>query len=104
MPVAASVRFAAAVQAVSSEARRQGLVVPGFRSPPRAPGPMRTIRRRGDGQAVVAVRLRGRAFEAVAADIVEGVLVANSVSGSRATVLRTRLLAAALDADEARAA
>ncbi len=96
MPVAASVRFAAAVQALAAEARRQGLVVPGFRSPPRPPELQRTIRRRPDGQAVVAVRLRDRPFEAVAADLVEGVLVANRLGGSRATPVRAALLAVAL--------
>ena len=104
MPVAVSVRFAAAVQSVSSAARREGLAVPGFRSPPRPPGLTRTIRRRSDGQAVVAVRLRGRPFDAVAADIVEGVLAANRITGSRATVLRTRLLGAVLLSDESLAA
>ncbi len=104
MPVAASVRFATAAQALAAEARRQGLVVPGFRSPPRPPELERTIRRRPDGQAVVAVRLRGRPFEAVAADLVEGVLVANRVGGNGATSLRAALLAAALDANEVRAA
>jgi hypothetical protein len=104
MPEAASVRFAGAVQALAAEARRQGLVVPGFRSPPRPPDAHRTIRRRPDGQAVVAVRLRGRAFAAVAVDMVEGVLVTNRVSGRRATALRTALLTAVLDAHGARAA
>lgn len=104
MPEAASVRFAGAVQALAAEARHQGLVVPGFRSPPRPPGVERTIRRRPDGQAVVAVRLRGRVFAAVAVDMVEGVLVANGVSGRRATALRTALLTAVLDAHRARAA
>ncbi len=104
MPVAASVRFATAVQALAAEARRQGLVMPGFRSPPRPPGVQRTIRRRPDGQAVVAVRLRGRPFAAVAADMVEGVVVANRLVDRRATVARTALLAAVVDGHEVRAA
>ncbi len=104
MPVAASVRFAAAVQALAAESRRQGLLVPGFRSPPRPPELERSIRRRPDGLAVVAVRLRGRPFEAVAADLVEGVLVANRVDGPRATAVRADLLAATLGPHEVRAA
>ena len=104
MPMAASVRFATAVQALAAEARRQGLAVPGFRSPPRPPGMQRSIRRRSDGQVVIAVRLRGRRFDAVAADMVEGVLVANQVVAGRGNDLRTVLLAAVLDATEARAA
>jgi len=104
MPVAASVRFAGAVQALAAEARRQGLVVPGFRSPPRHPDAQRTIRHRPDGHAVVAVRLRDRPFAAVAVDMVEGVLVANRVSDRRATALRTAMLTAVLDAHDTRAA
>ncbi len=104
MPVAASVCFATAVQALAAEARRQGLVMPGFRSPPRPPGVQRTIRRRADGQAVVAVRLRGRPFAAVAADMVEGVVVANRLVDRRATVARAALLAAVVDCHEVRAA
>jgi len=104
MPVAASVRFASAVQSLAAESRRQGLVMPGFRSPPRPPGVQRTIRRRADGQAVVAVRLRGRPFAAVAADMVEGVVVANRLVDRRATVARTALLAAVVDGHEVRAA
>lgn len=104
MPIAASVRFAGAVQALAAEVRRQGLMVPGFRSPPRPAGVERTIRRCPDGQAVIAVRLKGRPFAAVAVDMVEGVLVANRVADRRATPLRTALLAAVLDAHDARAA
>ncbi len=104
MPVAASVRFAAAVQTLAAEVRRQGLVMPGFRSPPRPPGLHRTIRHFPDGTAVVAVRLRGRPFVAVATDMVEGVVVANQLGGSRATVARTALLAVVLDAREVWAA
>ncbi len=104
MPVAASVRFTRAVQALAAEVRRQGLLVPGFRSPPQPAGLERTIRRRPDGQTVIAVRLRGRPFAAVAVDMVEGVLVANRVPTPRATALRATLLAAVLDAHDARAA
>ncbi len=104
MPVAASIRFAAAVQALAVEARRQGLVMPGFRSPPRPPGRQRTIRRAPGGAVVIAVRLRDRPFVAVAADMVEGVLVANHVEGGRATVARTALLGVVLASGEGRAA
>ncbi|MGI8778266.1 MAG: hypothetical protein ACR2LJ_13000 [Acidimicrobiales bacterium] len=104
MPVAASVRFAGAVQALAAEVRRQGLLVPGFRSPPQPAGLERTIRRRPDGQVVIAVRLRGRPFAAVAVDMVEGILVANRVPDRRATGLRAALLAAVLHAYDARAA
>ncbi|MFN2609171.1 MAG: hypothetical protein ABR511_14980 [Acidimicrobiales bacterium] len=104
MAVAASLRFAAAARVLSVEAQRRGLAAPGFRSPPRRPGTDRTVRRRPDGLAVVAVRVRGRPFTAVAADMVEGVLVANGVSGSAATPARTALLAAVLQDATVRAA
>ena len=77
------VRFAAAARRLGGEARRRGLVVPGFRSPPRLPGAERSIRRRPDGAAVVAVRVHGRSLEAVVADMVEGVLAANRLTAGR---------------------
>ena len=69
-----------------------GLRVPAFRSPPGIPGADRTIRcRRGD--LVVAVRVRDRAFSDVAADVVEGVLVANAIPFAQCLRVRRRLLA-----------
>lgn len=84
--------FSAAVRAVAEEARRMGLRVPAFRSPPGIPGVDRTIRSR-HGDLVVAVRVRGRAFADVAADVVEGVLVANSIPRTQDLRVRRRLLA-----------
>lgn len=89
-----SVSFGAAVRAMAGEARRMGLVVPGFRSPPTVPGADRTIHHR-DGQAVVAVRVRGRPFADVIADVIEGILVVNAVDHGRDLGVRRRLLAAA---------
>jgi hypothetical protein len=91
--VGTSLRFAAAVRAIAMEARRLGLEVPGFRSPPRLAGADRSLRRRPGASPAVAVRLTGRPFELVAADMVEGVVVANGLSGRRATEVRDRLLA-----------
>ena len=45
--------FAAAARAISAASRRTGLVVPGFRTPPRLVGVDRTVRRHGDGATVV---------------------------------------------------
>jgi hypothetical protein len=90
---ATAVRFAAAVRALGTAARRQGLVVPAFRSPPRVEGADRTLRHRRDGTAVVAVRRRGRPFTAVLADLVEGVVVANDLDGVRAAGARSALWA-----------
>ena len=65
--------------------------MPGFRSPPRAEGVDRTLRRRGDGAVMVAVRLRGRPWSAVISDMVEGVVVANRLAGSEADAVRRAL-------------
>jgi hypothetical protein len=86
-----SIRFAAAARAISDEARRAGLEVPGFRSPPRSPVD-RALRRRPGASPSVVVRLHGRSMETVVADMVEGVLAANGMR-NRADV-RARLLAA----------
>lgn len=89
-----SLRFAAAVRALAVEARKLGLEVPGFRSPPRLAGADRSLRRSPGASPAVAVRLRDRPFEAIAADMVEGVVVANGLTGRRAAQVRARLLAA----------
>jgi hypothetical protein len=73
-----SLMFSAIVQAATSEARRLGLSVPAFRSPPSLPGRDRTIASR-QGQVVVAVRLRDRPACDIAADVIEGILVAGGV-------------------------
>ena len=86
-----TVRFSAAVRAVGLEARRLGLVVPAFRAPPRIPGADRTLRR-SRGEPIVAVRLRGRPFADIVADIVEGVLVANAVPRRGDMSIRRALL------------
>jgi len=87
-----SIRFAAAAKAISDEARRAGLVVPGFRSPPRLVGVDRSLRRRPGTTPAVAVRLAGRPIDTVVADMVEGVLVANGIT--ERDDVRVRLLAA----------
>jgi len=73
-----------------------GLHVPGFRSPPRLAGASRTIRRRPGG-GVVAVRVQGRPWVAVLADMVEGVVVANRLQGPAADRAREALWMAAGD-------
>ncbi len=98
------VRFAAAARRLGVEARRRGLAVPGFRSPPRLPGAERSIRRRPDGAAVVAVRVHGRPLDAVVTDMVEGVLAANRSAAGDPSELRAALLASVLGEEEASAA
>jgi hypothetical protein len=88
-----SLRFAAAVRALAVESRTLGLEVPGFRSPPRLAGADRSLRRRPGAAPAVAVRLVGRPFAAIAADMVEGVVVANGLAGEEAARVRSRLLA-----------
>lgn len=93
---ATAVRFASAARLIGEAARQLELVAPAFRSPPRRPGAARTLRRWPDGGATVSVAVRDRPFEAVVADMVEGVVVANEVAGGEATRVRTALWAAVL--------
>ncbi len=87
--------FAWAAHVLGLEARRLGLVCPGFRSPPKRPGIDRSLRRRRAGAApVIAVRLGGRCAEAVVADMVQGVVVVNGCTGSDAERRRHQLRAA----------
>jgi hypothetical protein len=94
MERATAVHFSAIARALAIESRRLGLVAPGFRSPPRRLGLLRSIRRFTGGGAVVAVRLGGRPVSAVAGDMVEGILAANRLTGLRADEARAHLLAA----------
>jgi hypothetical protein len=88
-------RFADTARVLADAARGGGLVVPTFRSPPRVLHRDRTIRHRADGSVAVAVRLTGRPFVAVVADMVEGVLVANRLEGATADEWRRTLWIAA---------
>lgn len=90
-----STDFGWAARLVAAEARRHGLLAPGFRSPPGLAGAHRTIRRLPSGGAMVAVRLRDRPFAEVVADMVEGVLVANGLQGADAARWRAHLTVAA---------
>lgn len=85
--------FANAVETLGREARRLGLVVPGFRSPPRVHGALRTVRRHADGGSIVAVQVRGRPSDAIVRDVVDGILVANRLRGDGAVKCRDALLA-----------
>ena len=90
-----SVRFAGAARAIADAARSLGRVVPGFVSPPRLAGVDRSLRRRpGAAPPAVAVRRAGRPLALVVADMVEGVVVANRLTGAAAEHARRRLLAA----------
>ena len=83
--------FATVARRVAEHARALGLVAPAFRSPPRVAGADRTLRRAAVG-GVVAVRLAGRARDAVVADLVEGVVAVNRLAGDEATRARAVLV------------
>lgn len=85
-------RFWELARAVVGEARRLGLVVPGFRSPPRLPGAVRTVRR-SPGGGMVSVAWRGRSPAAVVADMVDGVVLVNGLAGPDAAACRQLLWA-----------
>lgn len=85
--------FANAARVLGVEARRRGLVAPGFRSPPRLVGVDRSIRRHPHG-ASVSVRVRGRPLVAVAADMIEGVVAANRLTPPQSDRLRADLWSA----------
>ncbi len=72
-------------------ARSLGLSAPSFQSPPRSDQLDRSIQRGGDGDCVVAVRVRGRPFAAVVADAIEGIVVCNRLSASAAAAVRDEL-------------
>ena len=90
-------RFWELARRVAAEARRHGLVAPGFRTPPRLPGALRTVRRTPGG-ALVAVAWRGRPAVAVLADLVDGLVLVNGLAGAEAADCRRRLWAG-LDAE-----
>lgn len=100
---AMALRFSSAVRTLGHAARALGLGVPGFRSPPRVTGAERTLRRRDDGGATVAVVVRGRPFLAVLGDMIEGIVVANRLDGTAATRARTALWEAVVAEQEAAA-
>jgi hypothetical protein len=88
---ATSLRFVTVAKSLAAAARAEGLVAPAFRSPPRLVGVSRSICRRRDGGATVAVVLRSRPWAAVVADMVEGVVAANRLRGVPADRARTAL-------------
>lgn len=89
-----SLRFAEAARHLGAALRRHGLAVPAFRSPPRARGRVRTLRRNRDGSATVSVVVRDRPWTAVLADMVDGAVVANRLEGVAAEQVRDALWSA----------
>lgn len=92
--LATGVGFSVAARRLADEARRRGLVVPGFRSPPRLAGARRTLRRLPGSAPLVSVERRGRLAADVVVDMIDGVVAANGLTGTAAEVLRNELHAA----------
>jgi hypothetical protein len=86
-PPVRTMRFAEAARSLGRAARLRGLEVPTFRSPPGLAGVQRTIRRRGTA-ATISVVLRDRPWQAVLADMIEGIIVANRLPSGRADTVR----------------
>ncbi len=61
------------------------------------------MRRRADGGATVSVVVKGRPYQAVIADLIEGIVVANQLTGAEATRVRTHLWEAVVGAHDAAA-
>ena len=85
-----SIRFAGAARELGRASRLCGLTAPAFTSPPRLADYSRTIRRRPNG-VTVSIVLRGRPWAAVLADMIDGIIVANEISGLEADQARTAL-------------
>ena len=85
-----TIEFAQAARVLTREAQRRGLIGPSYRCPPRIVGADRSVRRHHGG-VVVAVRLRGRPWAGVLADMIEGVVVANRLTPPLADRLRSDL-------------
>lgn len=84
-------RFAEAGRRLAAAAAVMELRVPAFRTPPRVAGLDRTIRRDPGGSVMVSIRSRGRAWPAVLADMIEGVVCANDLAARDAARVRNEL-------------
>ena len=51
-----------------------------------------------DGSATVAVAVKNRPYQAVIADLIEGIVVVNKLDGTSATRIRTQLWEAVVEA------
>lgn len=101
MEPATTVDFATAARSLTRQARRLGLTAPSFRCPPRLVGVDRSIRRYAAG-AIVSIRLRERPRNAVLADMIEGVVVANGLHSPDADRVRADLWSALAATEQTR--
>lgn len=75
-----SLEFANMVRVIGRHFRAMELgTVPGFRSPPRAPGQVRTMRRARDGAVTIAVAVKGRTRRDVLLDLMAGALATTTL-------------------------
>jgi hypothetical protein len=90
-----TIQFTEGARSLARVCRAKGLVSPSFRCPPRLVGVDRSIRRyRSARGGAVSIRVRGRPWVAVAADMIEGVIVANQLEGASAVRVRGAMWAA----------
>lgn len=82
--------FAEAAKVLAATARAYGLLAPSYRTPPRLVGLDRTVRRHPKGGSV-AVRVRGRPWPAVVADMIDGIVALNRLESARANRVRADL-------------
>ncbi|HVV36294.1 MAG TPA: hypothetical protein VHC63_06790 [Acidimicrobiales bacterium] len=85
--------FAQVVRQLMHATAGAGMRAPAFKSPPRLPEAQRTIRWLAPDKAIVAVRRANRPSDAVVADMIEGVVRANRLSGSEAQDAARKLAA-----------
>lgn len=78
---------------VADAARATGLTPPTFKSPPANAELDRSLRWQPDGRCVVAVRAAGRPPADIVADLLEGVVAANKLTGNAAVKARAKLRA-----------
>lgn len=86
-----SAEFSDVARRLAGAARAAGLIPPTFRTPPRDPLVSRSVRRMPGG-VVVSVRIRDRAQADVYADMIDGVIWANSLVGTAADRVRSGLV------------
>lgn len=81
--------YADMAQQLSDLAKSGGLEPPVFQSPTRLANANRTIRRRKNGTAVIAINLLRRTVEDVQSDMIDGIITATSLDSDRAERFRT---------------
>jgi hypothetical protein len=103
MQYVSAVEFSALARSLTMGAKRAGLRSPGFRTPPVDRTRKRTVKRYADGTAMVAVVIHARPWLEVTEDMIEGIIVANGLSGNVAKAARRTLWRSVMN-DDVRAA